>query len=68
MRKKYIVMTIRIERTRHNLQVLNMFNTWATKSNKTKGDWFVYVIYKYFLMKQESKLSFFKKLIILIKK
>jgi hypothetical protein len=63
MRKKYTVLTVRIEQTKHNLKVIKAFNTLVSNSKTTKGACFVEVVYQYFLMKQEKKLSFVKKMI-----
>jgi hypothetical protein len=69
MRKKYTVITVRIEQTKHNQTVLKAFNAKVANSKSTKGDWFIEMVYKYFLMiRREKQLSFFQKIIKRLKK
>jgi hypothetical protein len=69
MRKKYTVITVRIEQTNHNLKVLKAFNAKVANSKTTKGDWFIEMVYKYFLMlRRDKQLSLFQKIIKRFKK
>ena len=55
MKKEYLNIHIRIEDTDRNKKVLNYFTNKVNASPETKGEWFVKMIYKFYLSEDKQK-------------